>query len=115
MLWLSFIFERPTVGVRFRIFTLPALPTMSPSKNQTLWHFGENKTNRKLFYFEVEHPHPLLVEILWGWALQGHSGAGHWGQSGVGEFRETLQGDSGWAPQGDSWAQDTLGLGTPGI
>ena len=45
-------------------------------------------------YFE--HPHPLLVEILWGWALWGHSGVGH----------ETLRlgTDSG----------DTLGLGTPG-
>ena len=28
----------------------------------------------ELFY--LEHPHPLLVEILWGWALQGDSGAG---------------------------------------
>ena len=94
----------------------------------------------KLFYFE--HPHPLLVEILWGWALQGDSGAGH---SGVGHSRETLGLETlglalrrhskvghsretlglgisgrlwGWALQEHSTVghfRDTLGLGTPGM
>ena len=61
----------------------------------------------KVFYFE--HPHPLLVEILWCWALQGHSGAGHSGDTlglgtpgDSGQFRATLG------------TRETLGLGTPG-
>ena len=82
-------------------------------------------------YFE--HPNPLLVEICWGWALQGHSGAGHsedttlWGWA--------LQGDCGVGHLGGRWlgtpgrlwgealqghsrvghSRDTLGLGTPGM
>ena len=53
--------------------------------------------SRKLFYFE--HPHPLWVEILWGWALQRPSGVGPsratlalgiQGQFGVGHSRDTL-------------------------
>ena len=55
----------------------------------------------KLFYFE--HPHPLLVEILWGWALQGHSGVRH--------SRETLGGHS--KETGVGHPRDTLELGTP--
>ena len=43
---------------------------------------------------------PVLVEILWGWALQGHSGAGH--------SRTTL------GLQGDSGAGHCRGLGAPG-
>ena len=44
----------------------------------------------KLFYFE--HPHPLLVEILWGWALRGHSGVGHSRKnSGAGHSGNTLK------------------------
>ena len=69
---------------------------------------------KKIFYFE--HPHPLLVDTL-GWALQGHTGAGHssdtlglgtrlWGGEtdtlGLGS-RETL-----------AHRRETLGLGTPG-
>ena len=44
----------------------------------------DTKTFHKLFYFE--HPHPLLVEILWGWALQGDSGlhSGGWALRGLG-------------------------------
>ena len=57
----------------------------------------------KLFYFE--HPHPLLAEILWGWALQGHSGAGH---SGGRLWGWALQGDSGAGHSRTLW-----GLGTP--
>ena len=91
---------------------------------------------KQLFYFE--HPHPLLVEILWGWALQGHSGRALWGHSGVGHSREKIGvghsretlglGLWGWALQGDSavgrrtlqgdfgvgHSRETLGLGTPG-
>ena len=65
----------------------------------------------------------ILVEILWGWAFQQHSGAGHsgdnlglgtrgrlWGSkhSGDRRSRETL-GLGLWV-----WARETLGLGTPG-
>ena len=88
---------------------------LTPKKSKT----------EQLFYFE--YPHPLLVEILWGWALQGDSGAGH---SGVGHPRETLGLEHsmetlglgtpetlwGWALQGDSGvahSRETLGLGTP--
>ena len=40
----------------------------------------------KLVYFE--HPHPLLVEILYGWAPGTLWGWALWGHSGVGQ--ETL-------------------------
>ena len=60
---------------------------------------GHIPESSKLFY--LERPHPLLVEILWRWALQVHSGAGHGGWA--------LQGNSGPGHSGD-----TLGLGTPG-
>ena len=39
-------------------------------------------------YFYFDYPHPLLVEIPWGWALQEHSG------------RETLGRLWSWALQG---------------
>ena len=48
-------------------------------------------------YFTSNIPHPLLAEILWRWALQVHSGAGQsggWapqGVSGAGHFGETLR------------------------
>ena len=67
-------------------------------------------TTPKVFYFE--HPHPVLIEILWGWALNtilglgtrgrfwgfGAGNTGHWGwASGVGHWR--------------LWVGHTLGLG----
>ena len=60
----------------------------------------------KLFYFEP--PHPLLVEILWGWALQQRLGTlGRlWGWA--------LQGDSGWARWETLGSGDSLGLRTLG-
>ena len=63
---------------------------------------------KKIFGFE--HPHPLLVEILWGWALQQHSGAGRSrGTLRLG-FRETL--GLGTGPLG--LGPGTLGLETLG-
>ena len=66
---------------------------------------------QKCFYFE--RPHPLLVEILWGWALQGHAGAGHSGDT-LGLVQ--LQGDSGAGHSGDNLGvghrRDTLTPGT---
>ena len=53
---------------------------------------------KKIFGFE--HPHPLLVEILWGWALQQHSGAGLSRETlGLG-LRETLGLGTGVGPLG---------------
>ena len=45
---------------------------------------------KTICYFE--QPHLLLVEIVWGWALQGDSGARHSGAgtSEIGHSRETL-------------------------
>ena len=65
--------------------------------------------------FDFEHPHPLLVERLWAWALQGH-GAGHPGET-LGLWCWALQERWGWALQANSggWALqgDSVGLGTP--
>ena len=37
--------------------------------------YCKTKASTCLFeLFDFERPHPLWVEILWGWALQGHSG-----------------------------------------
>ena len=70
---------------------------------------------KKIFGFE--HPHPLLVEILWGWALQQHSGAGLSRETlGLG-FRRLWV----WALGLDLWGWASRnsgvgdsGLGTPG-
>ena len=66
----------------------------------------------KSFYFE--HPHPLLVEILWGWALQDTLGFGPPGDFAAGHSRETL-GFGSSRDSGVGHARDTLELGTPGV
>ena len=73
-----------------------------------LWKEGRGRFTPRKKYFTSNIPHPLLVEILWGWAglgtprrlgdwaLQEDSGAGH-SDTLVGHSRESL----GWALQRD--------------
>ena len=88
---------------------------------RTMRTAGLHVLAQKLFYFE--HPHPLLVEILWGWApgtLWGWALRGHW----LGTSERLWAGHWVWALQKDSEVRDslalwvghsnkTLGLGTP--
>ena len=103
---------RSPPGVAYALLILSDFTRQTLYKRWVLlwtWSCAAHIAKKKIILLLTSKP------SLRGWALQGHSGAGHSKHSGVGHSRETLRGHWGWALQ--VWvgrSRNTLRVGHPG-